>query len=117
MCSKTQLRTLRLPKAVRPRKTAVLIESNQTTALVKGGKLNVISLPVLRIKDCLLVQLRPSYRSGTGTTGKLRCPSLSTARTPKITLSFERSKVASVLFPTDCTCSHSGALVARQTTS
>src|SRR5579864_7122471 len=87
--------TLNEPNAVRPRKIAVLIPSSQITALVKGGKLSVISLPVLRIK------LSPSswlQRSGTGTTGKLRCPSLSTARTAKITLSLDNFSVARVSF-------------------
>src|ERR1700675_1783801 len=42
--------TLRVPKALRPRKTAVLMASSHITAVVNGGKLSVISLPVLRIK-------------------------------------------------------------------
>src|SRR5580704_340202 len=37
--------TSREPKAVNPRKTAVLIPNSQITARVKGGKLNVISRP------------------------------------------------------------------------
>jgi hypothetical protein len=48
--------------------------------------------------------------------GKLRCPAPSTARTPKITLSFETFNVALVV-PTVWTCSQSGLLVARQITS
>src|SRR5207302_10499566 len=49
-CSYTQLMTLSEPNALKPRNTAVLMESSQITALVNGGKLSVISLPVLRIK-------------------------------------------------------------------
>ena len=39
-------------------------------------------------------------RSGNGTTGRLRCPSRSTARTAKITLSLESLSVVLVTFPT-----------------
>jgi hypothetical protein len=44
-------------------------------------------------------------------------PALSTARTPKNTLSFDRSIVASVTFPTSMTFVQSGAVVSRQRTS
>src|SRR4029079_11612918 len=46
-----------------------------------------------------------TYRSGSGTVGKLRCPALSTARTAKITLSFDSGSVQLVLSPHDWTCS------------
>jgi len=58
-----------------------------------------------------------TYRSGSGTVGKLRCPALSTARTAKITLSFDSGSVQLVLSPHDWTCSQAGLVVARQTTS
>ena len=57
------------------------------------------------------------YLSGSGTTGRLRWPAASSARTPNITLSFETFRVARVPLVTVWTCSQSGALVARQTTS
>src|SRR6267142_6696101 len=57
------------------------------------------------------------HRSGNGTTGKLLCPSLSTARTAKITLSFEMGNVVLATFPTACVCSHSALVVARHSTS
>src|SRR5579883_1219293 len=38
------------PNALRNRNTAVLIPSSHTTDLLKGGKLNVISLPLRRIR-------------------------------------------------------------------
>jgi hypothetical protein len=57
------------------------------------------------------------YLSGSGTTGKLRCPSASTARTPNISLSFETLKVARVPLVTVWTYSQSAALVERQMTS
>src|SRR6266478_4141856 len=116
----TQLIIVRVPKAVSTRNTAVLIASNQITAVVNGGKLSVISLPLRRITfvSCLdRSHLSGGQRSGAGTTGKLRCPSLSTARTANITLSFETFKFVRVVFPASCACSHSGLLVARHTTS
>src|ERR1700722_13170122 len=61
--------------------------------------------------------LNPHQRCGTGTTGKLRCPAASTARTAKITLSFESFSVARVTLPNFWTCSHSGLLVPRHNTS
>src|SRR5215472_16194926 len=57
------------------------------------------------------------YRSGVGTTGRLRCPARSIARTEKITLSFESFIVVRVTLPTLCACSHSGLVVARHSTS
>src|SRR5208282_18345 len=57
------------------------------------------------------------YLSGSGTTGKLRCPAASTARTPNITLSFETFTVARVPPLTVWTYSQSAALVERHTTS
>ena len=57
------------------------------------------------------------YLSGSGTTGKLRCPAASTARTPNMTLSFETFRVARVPLLTDWAYSQSAALVKRQTTS
>src|SRR5271165_4464259 len=50
-----------------------------------------------------------TYRSGTGTTGRLRCPLASTACTAKITLSFDNGSVAWVTLPRACACSQSGA--------
>src|SRR6266852_1290384 len=57
------------------------------------------------------------YLSGSDTTGRLRCPAASTARTPNITLSFETFRVARVPLLTIWTYSQSAALVERQTTS
>src|SRR3954464_513594 len=54
---------------------------------------------------------------GMGTTGKLRWPCASTARTAKNTLSFERFSTAMCTLPTASTFSHSAAVVARHTTS
>ena len=59
----------------------------------------------------------PTYLSGSGTTGRLRCPCSSTARTAKITLSFDIFSVARFTLPARSACSQSGLLVARQTTS
>src|SRR6266550_4970553 len=56
----TQLIVVRLPKAVSTRNTAVLMASNQITALVNGGKLNVISLPIRRTKFLSYTLLLPS---------------------------------------------------------
>src|ERR1700723_3030001 len=67
--------------------------------------------------SCFLVLAPPpqrTYRSGTGTTGKLRCPCASIALTAKMTLSLESFKVVRVTFPTFSTCSHSGLEVRRQ---
>ncbi len=75
----------------------------------KGGKLNEMVPPRL-MKNRL-------YLSGSGTTGRLRWPAASSARTANITLSFETCKVARVPLVTAWTCSQSGALVARQMTS
>src|SRR5258708_25345997 len=58
-----------------------------------------------------------AYLSGSGTTGRLRCPAASTARTPNITLSFETFTVARVPLLTVWTYSQSGAFVERQTAS
>src|SRR5208337_3159573 len=57
------------------------------------------------------------FPSGSGTTGRLRCPEASTARTPNITLSFETFRVARVPLLTVWTYSQSAAFVERQTTS
>src|ERR1700758_184590 len=103
------------PRAGRPanssanlrRKNAVLIPMSHVTARVNGGKLNVIGSPVRRT-DKPLSQFysfdggNAPYDSGTGTTGKLRCPAASTALTAKITLSFEIFRVARVTFPKLC---------------
>ena len=77
----------------------------------KGGKLNEMDCPRLNLSFCLF------YLSGSGTTGKLRCPAASTARTPNISLSFETFSVARVLLLTNWAYSQSAALVERQTTS
>ena len=113
------------------RKMPVLIPSSHVTAWVNGGRLNVIGSPVRRT-GLPLVQFYSylgcpmsrvfcetwgPHRSGTGTTGRLRCPAASTARTAKITLSFESFSVARVTLPTFCACSHSGLVVARHNTS
>ncbi len=58
-----------------------------------------------------------AYRSGAGTTGRLRCPSRSSARTAKITLSLESLRVVLVTLPTFRACCHTGLLVSRQMTS
>src|SRR5579863_4051657 len=117
------------------RKTPVLIPSSHVTARVNGGRLNVIGSPVRRTELPLIqfyshcqcpmsrVLVRDAgishnhYRSGTGTTGRLLWPAASTARTAKITLSFESFSVARVPLPKDWTCSHSGLVVARHNTS
>src|ERR1700689_1988742 len=117
------------------KKTPVLIPSSHVTARVNGGRLNVIGSPVRRT-DLPLIQFysycgcpmsrvlcetweisHDRYRSGTGTTGRLRCPAASTARTAKITLSFDSLSVARSTLPKFCTCSHSGLVVARHNTS
>src|SRR5277367_2486482 len=120
----------------------VLIPISHVTALVNGGRLNVIGSPVRRTGFPLLQfysrrgvprlaafarqaalslskgwDSHTTHRSGTGTTGRLRCPALSTASTAKITLSFESFSVARVAPPKLCVCSHSGLLVSRHTTS
>src|SRR5271156_3588307 len=69
-------------------------------------------LTLLREEEALI-----TYRSGTGTTGKLRCPAASSARTAKITLSLESFKVTCVASLTLCAWSHSGLVVARHSTS
>jgi hypothetical protein len=63
------------------------------------------------------LQLILSHLSGWGTTGGLRCPALSSARTANITLSFDSGSVMRLTFPTDFECSHSGLAVSRHTTS
>src|SRR3984893_2380641 len=103
------------PNARSLRNTAVLIPSSQITARVKGGKLNVISRP--RKGNTPASSRYRTQRSGKGTTGKLRCPSLSTALTAKVTLSLESFRVVRRTLPTFWTCSHSGLVVARQRTS
>src|SRR5208337_5197953 len=71
-----------------------------------GGKLNEMVCPRLT-----------TYLSGSGTTGRLRCPAESTARTANITLSFETFRVARAPLLTVWTYSQSAAFVERQTTS
>src|ERR1022692_1609544 len=76
-----------------------------------GSPHSVTSRPIL------LAPGRARYRSGTGTTGRLRWPAWSTALTAKMTLSFESFSVAWVALPPPCACSHSGRVVARHNTS
>src|ERR1019366_9198437 len=59
---------------------------------------------------------RSDYRSGTGTTGRLRCPLASVACTAKTTLSFDTGTVACVTLPNACACSQSGAPVSLHNT-
>src|ERR1051325_3084110 len=108
-----------LTRSSSSRNTPVLIPISQITARVNGGKLNVMGSRDRRtewppVHSTLMVV---TYRSGAGTTGKLGCPAPSSARTAKITLSFDSFIVARVALPTLCACSQSGLVVARQTTS
>src|SRR5690348_11425593 len=96
--------------------------TNHFTAVVKGGKLRLnvrrwyIKSRSPRSSYSTLVMVA-GHRSGCGTTGKLLCPTWSTARTAKITLSFETGTVSFVAFLTVCECCQSGADVSRHTTS
>ena len=57
-------------------------------------------------------------RQGRANATWLRCPSRSTERTPKCSVSFESSgSVIVATSPTNSACSHSAAVVSRQTTS
>src|ERR1035438_1288742 len=57
-----------------------------------------------------------AQRSGTGTTGRLRCPLESVAWTAKTTLSFDTGTVAWVTLPNACACSQSAAPVSLHNT-
>src|ERR1035437_7575092 len=98
--------------------------SSHVTALVNGGRLNVMGspvrrtgLPLFQFYSFVAEHTRYAYRSGTGTTGRLRWPAWSTALTAKMTLSFESFSVAWVALPTPCAGSHSGLVVACHNTS
>src|SRR5580698_11427740 len=94
---------------------------NRFTHCVNGGKLNVISRTRKVTRSCqhplFLAVDTETHRSGKGTTGKLRCPSASTALTAKMTLSLESFSVMRNALPAFSTCSHSGLVVARHKTS
>src|SRR5450759_1081203 len=84
--------------------------ASQNDALHPSGKWGHAERDGLSATHC-------PYLSGSGTTGRLRCPAASTARTPNITLSFESFRVARVPLLTVWTYSQSEAFVERQTTS
>src|SRR5215468_2870331 len=61
--------------------------------------------------------VRRFHLCGCGITTRLRCPLPSTARIPKITLSFDSENFARDTFPTAATCSQWGCSVVRISTS